>query len=82
MRVHEDSRKFTGFITEDRFYECLWVPFGLKKVLLHFQRMVDSILGMYRLDFTLAYIDDVVKEIVSNGVKYEMNEDNVFPTWE
>ena len=26
-------------------------------------------------------IFSVVKEIVSNGIKYEMNEDVVFPTW-
>ena len=60
MRVHEDSRKFTGFVTEDGFYECLHVPFGLKNAPSHFQRVVDAILGMYRLDFTLAYIDDII----------------------
>jgi len=60
MGVHEDSRKFTGFVTEDGFYECLRVPFGLKNAPSHFQRVVDSILGMYRLDFALAYIDDII----------------------
>jgi len=60
MEVHEDSRKFTGFVTEDGFYECLQVPFGVKNAPLHFQCMVDSILGMYRLDFTLVYIDNII----------------------
>jgi len=60
MGVYKDSRKFTGFVTEDGFYECLHVPFGLKNAPSHFQRVVDAILGMYRLDFALAYIDNII----------------------
>ena len=60
MEVHKDSRKFAGFITEDGFYKCLRISFGLKNAPSHFQCVVDSILGMYRLDFALAYIDDII----------------------
>jgi len=60
MEVHEDSKKFTGFVTEDDFYECLHVPFGLKNAPSHFQRVMDAILSMYHLDFALTYIDDII----------------------
>jgi len=74
MRVHEDGRKFTSFVTEDEFYECLWVSFGLKNAPSHFQRMVDSILRMYRLDFALAYIDDII--IYSKTLKEHLKHVN------
>jgi len=56
MGIYQD----TGFVTEDGFYECLRLPFGLKNARSHYQRVIDKILGMYRRDFALAYIDDII----------------------
>ena len=36
------------------------MPFGLKNTLAHFQHIIDIILGLYRWDFILMYIDDIV----------------------
>src|SRR5208282_4344088 len=57
----EESRSLTAFVIEDDgFWEYLRVPFGLKNALAFFQRCIDEILGQYRWDFVLAYIDDIV----------------------
>jgi hypothetical protein len=59
--LDEESRKLTAFTTEDYgLWEYLRVPFGLKNAPGFFQRVMDNILGKYRWDFVLAYIDDVV----------------------
>jgi hypothetical protein len=54
------SRRYTAFVTEDGFYEFRRVPFGLKNAPAHFQRAIDTILGSYRYEFALAFIDDIV----------------------
>ena len=59
--LEEESRHLTAFITEDDgLWEYLRVPFGLKNAPAFFQRCIDEILGNYRWDFVLAYIDDIV----------------------
>ena len=59
--LDEESRKLTAFTTEDAgLWEYLRVPFGLKNAPAFFQRVIDTILGKYRWDFVLAYIDDIV----------------------
>jgi len=60
MEVHKDSKKLTDFVTEDDFYKCLCIPFSLKNALSYFRKVVNATLDMYRLDFTLAYIDDII----------------------
>jgi hypothetical protein len=54
------ARLLTAFVTKDGFWEYIRMPFGLKNALAHFQRTMDAILGKYRWDFALAYIDDIV----------------------
>jgi hypothetical protein len=54
------SRRFTAFVTEDGFWEFWRVPFGLKNAPAHFQLAMDAILGSYRYEFALAFIDDIV----------------------
>ena len=54
------SRRYTAFVTEDGFWEFRRVPFGLKNAPAHFQRSIDIILGSYRYEFALAFIDDIV----------------------
>ena len=61
VELEEESRHLTAFITEDDgLWEYLRVPFGLKNAPAFFQRCIDEILGNYRWDFVLAYIDDIV----------------------
>ena len=54
------ARKLTAFVTEDGLWEYVRMPFGLKNAPAHFQRTIDAILGVYRWDFALAYIDDII----------------------
>jgi hypothetical protein len=56
----ERAQKLTAFVTEDGFWEYVRMPFGLKNAPAHFQRTMDAILGIYRWDFALAYIDDII----------------------
>ena len=44
----------------DGFYQFKRIPFGLRNAPLHFQRAIDTILGSYRYEFALAFIDNVV----------------------
>jgi hypothetical protein len=36
------------------------MPFGLKNAPAPFQRTIDTVLGIYRWDFALAFIDDII----------------------
>jgi hypothetical protein len=54
------SRHFTAFVTKDGFWEFKRIPFGVKNAPSHFQWAIDIILGSYRFDFALAFIDDIV----------------------
>jgi len=54
------SRKFTGFVTDRGMFWYKRVPFGLKNAPSHFQRAIDTILGRYKFEFALAYIDDII----------------------
>ena len=58
--LDELSRMLTAFVMEDEFWEFIRVPFGLKNAPTHFQRTIDRILGSFRFDFALAFIDDIV----------------------
>jgi hypothetical protein len=57
--LHRDSRRFTGFATEDGVFQFLRVPFGLKCAVAHAQREFRKILRSdRRLDDVNHYIDD------------------------
>jgi len=61
FRLDKEHRWLTTFITEK---EGVWqykrVPFGLQNTPIFFQRSMDSLLGRYRWQFALAYIEDIV----------------------
>lgn len=61
FEIDEKYRHLTAFTTQQ---EGQWqfkrVPFGLQNAPAFFQRSMDSLLGRYRWQFCLAYIDDVV----------------------
>ena len=56
----ERAKILMAFVTEDGLWVYNRLPFGLKNAPSHFQRAIDTILGRYRLDFALAYIDDII----------------------
>jgi len=57
--LHPDSRRFTGFATEDGVFQFRRVPFGLKCAVAHAQREFRKILRSdRRLDDVNNYIDD------------------------
>lgn len=61
FRLAEESRWLTSFITErEGIWQYKRVPFGLQNAPAFFQRSIDSLLGRYRWQFALAYIDDIV----------------------
>lgn len=61
FRLAKESRWLTTFITErEGVWQYKRVPFGLQNAPAFFQRSMDSLLGCYRWQFALAYIDDVV----------------------
>jgi len=48
-------------VTEDSgFWQFKRIPFGLKNAPSHFQKAIDTILGSYRYEFALAFIDDKI----------------------
>jgi hypothetical protein len=57
FKLHEESRPYTAFTFEGKQYICVGVPFGLKIVPSHFQRVISKIL--YGLDFTKPYMDNI-----------------------
>ena len=45
IKIAEDSVSKTAFVTPDRQYEYLWMPFGLANAPVMFQRTINQILG-------------------------------------
>lgn len=59
--ISPESRWLTAFTTEkEGQWQYKRVPFGLQNAPAFFQRSIDSLLGRWRWQFVLAYIDDVV----------------------
>ncbi|XP_011873545.1 PREDICTED: uncharacterized protein LOC105565169, partial [Vollenhovia emeryi] len=59
VNVHDDSIKYTAFITPFGQFEYLKMPFGLKNAPARFQRYVNEIFEpLIRTGLVLVYIDD------------------------
>lgn len=67
LKVAENSRPYTAFITPDGHYQYKRIPFGLTNAPAVFQRAINDILGSLRFSYALAYLDDIL--IISNGRK-------------
>lgn len=68
IKMHEDSVKYTSFVTPDGQYEYLRIPFGLKNGPAVFQRVINNILRDLIAEGKLVvYMDDIV--VASNDFK-------------
>jgi hypothetical protein len=55
-----ESRELTAFRTPFGLYQWRVMPQGFKNSPAVFQRMVDAILGRYKWEIALAYVDDLI----------------------
>lgn len=61
IKMHEDSIKYTSFVTQDGQYEYLRVPYGLKNGPAVFQRFVHNILrDLIYSKLIIVYMDDIL----------------------
>ena len=61
IKVHDDSRQKTAFVTFEGFYEFWVMPFGLCNAPSTFQRLMQRILILQGLgSFCSVYIDDIL----------------------
>lgn len=60
VEVELESRDKTAFVTPDGQYQFRRMPFGLCNAPSVFQRLINKILGSFRHDIALAYLDDII----------------------
>lgn len=61
VRMHDDSIKYTSFVTPDGQYEYVKMPFGLKNAPSEFQRFINSILReLIEAEKLVVYLDDII----------------------
>ena len=58
LKLHEESRGLTAFITHEGLYRYCSVPYGLSSALAAFQKMMTTILS--GLKGVQCYLDDVI----------------------
>lgn len=58
--LSEESKKFTGFLLENKVYNFRVVPFGLQNAMEALVRAIDLTLGHKVEEFTLSYVDDLI----------------------
>ncbi|KAI4473341.1 hypothetical protein M0802_016173 [Mischocyttarus mexicanus] len=68
VKIEEDSRKFTSFVTPDGQFEFLRTPFGLCNSPASFLRFIDEVFGdLVRKKIVLTYMDN----LIIPGIDYE-----------
>lgn len=70
IEIPENQRSLTTFRCNGSLWRWKRMPFGLKNGSSDFQRILDSILGGFRYNICIAYIDDLL--IFSNDEKEHM----------
>ena len=60
MRVKEEDRPKTAFITRYGQYEWVVMPFGLTNAPATFQRAMNKMFAQLLDDYVVAYLDDVL----------------------
>lgn len=63
IKMHEDSVKYTSFVTPLGQYEYVRIPFGLKGAPLKFQRYVTQIFKDQINGEISVYLDDLLEKV-------------------
>lgn len=72
INVHEDSVKYTAFVTHNNHFEFLKMPFGLKNGSAMFMRFINVVLrDLIQKGILLIYLDDVIilSETIAVGIE-------------
>jgi hypothetical protein len=59
LRIHEEDRHKTAFVTPDGFYEWKVIPFGLANAPAAFMRRMNSLLRPHK-KYAVVYLDDIL----------------------
>ncbi|XP_048269848.1 uncharacterized protein LOC125386761 [Bombus terrestris] len=77
--IHPNSTVYTAFVTPDRQYEYVTMPFGLKNAPSVFQRAILNALGDLAHSYVVVYLDDVL--IIADSVDQALERlNNVLDT--
>lgn len=60
VRMSNDAKKKTSFISPDGQYEFARMPFGLANGPSVYQRMINEVLGPLRFTIAMVFMDDVL----------------------
>nr|CAI5859444.1 unnamed protein product [Callosobruchus analis] len=60
IRIHEQDRKYVGFIYEGETYVFRKLPFGLSTSMASLIRCLNQVLGAACQSFTMIYVDDLL----------------------
>lgn len=60
IKIQEESRQYTAFVTSKGSFEFTVLPFGIKNSPAEFQRIMDSIFGDLYTNGVSIYFDDIV----------------------
>lgn len=60
VKIDEESKHRTAFITTEGLFEFQVVPFGFRNAPAFFQRMMDQILSPFKWKNCLVYLDDII----------------------
>lgn len=67
IKIAENSRRFTLFVTPDGQFEFLKTPFGLCNSLTNFLRFIDEAFDkLMRKEIVLTYMDDFIIPDIDN----------------
>lgn len=72
VEINEEDRPKTAFRTHKGLHQFKRMPFGLKTGPSIFQRLTDKVLGRYKWQIALVYIDDII--IYSNSLKEHLSD--------
>lgn len=72
MKIEENSKRITAFVTPDGHFEFNRMPFGYVNAPSIYQRAIDKALGPLKGTKAFVYLDDVLvpSETIENGLKY------------
>nr|CAI5829091.1 unnamed protein product [Callosobruchus analis] len=71
IRIHEDDRKYVGFIYDGETYVFQKLPFGLSTSMASLIRCLNQLLGSTCNSFTVIYVDDLL--VFSDSIDEHLN---------